>query len=266
MSTRLAMLCAVLAVGASCMPSAHAQGSAQKDAAAARAFCLSPAFRKLSCAYNGLMGADEAKATTANSCPLCGTVFAALPEPSTLPKVVTGHISYDQYASSLVSLACKGDAVVRSVFNYTKFDDSAAPAGGGKECAYASLAPGTPDVKSTPIVRCQLELPAGPEPEAVRATRAKEGRCWKCDACSDGGGCPAAKGQWYSDSTVLSGLKGCSADFSKGYSPVLAGIHVNPNTAFLLAKFEICNGASCFNPAAEAAKRKAAKRCVNGVC
>jgi hypothetical protein len=163
-------------------------------------------------------------------------------------------------------LACKGDAVVRSVFKYTKFDDSAAPAGGGKECAYASLAPGTPDVKSTPIVRCQLELPVGPEPEAVRATRAKEGRCWKCDACSDGGGCPAAKGQWYSDSTVLSGLKGCSADFSKGYSPVLAGIHVNPNTAFLLAKFEICNGASCFNPAAEAAKRKAAKRCVNGVC
>ncbi|KIZ00532.1 hypothetical protein MNEG_7428 [Monoraphidium neglectum] len=270
MIARLALWCAVLAVGASCLPAARAQDdSAAKARAAVEAFCASPAFKKLSCAYNGVMGADEDAATTADISPFSGTMWAILPKPSELPKAINARDSYDQYWSSLVSLACKGDAVVRSVFKYTKFDDTRRPAS-SNNCAFASLDTEWADakdiVKTTPIVRCELELPAGPEPEAVRATRAKEGRCWQCTACGGGGGCPAKKGQWYSDSTVYKGLKGCDIDLSKGYSPIRASIHVNPGTSFELAKFEICNGASCFNPATEAAKLKAAKACVKGVC
>lgn len=34
----------------------------------------------------------------------------------------------------------------------------------------------------------------------------------------------------------------------------------------LLAKFEVCSGASCFNRGYEDAKAKGAKKCVKGLC
>lgn len=43
-------------------------------------------------------------------------------------------------------------------------------------------------------------------------------------------------------------------------------MNINPGTKILLAKFEVCNGPSCYDRAYEAAKLKGAKRCVKGIC
>jgi hypothetical protein len=76
----------------SCQTAARAQDdSAAKARAAVKAFCASPAFKKLSCAYNGVMGADEDAATTADISPFSGTMWAILPKPSELPKAINAR-------------------------------------------------------------------------------------------------------------------------------------------------------------------------------
>lgn len=53
--------------------------------------------------------------------------------------------------------------------------------------------PGTQYTEPSEVVRCKLQLPAGPEPEEARALKAREVDCVKCSSSY----CPAAEGTWY---------------------------------------------------------------------
>ncbi|KAI8471872.1 MAG: hypothetical protein J3K34DRAFT_505673 [Monoraphidium minutum] len=247
-----------------------------EDAKAAAAFCETPEFEALSCAHNGVIGLAEARATLQSQAPLAGTAYTPLPGQPDLPAVISGVDRYSQAHVDFASLTCAGPAVVRAVF---QLQAQGHERGGGplpngwRNCTSAGLRDleGAP---AAPVVRCELALPPGPEPEAARALASQEGRCFVCGLCSEGAGCPANTGQWYSDAFVTDVGAGCAgvgagcAGVGAGnrYSATRLGINVNPFTKLLLAKFEVCNGPTCFDPAYEAAKLKGAGRCVNGVC
>lgn len=79
---------------------------------------------------------------------------------------------------------------------------------------------------ASPVVRCELALPPSTGSEAERALRAKEGRCFLCTRCSEGGGCPSNVGTWYSDSYTTS-LSGCRLQDGK-YLAHRVGLNMNP--------------------------------------
>lgn len=143
----------------------------------------------------------------------------------------------------------------------------------GTSCTHFRLAngnvmPGSSDASLSPVIRCELQLPAGAGSEAERALRSKEGNCYRCELCSDGKGCPSKTGVWYSDSYIKS-LTGCGFDPNKGYAPPAAEMvfkYGYNDLKVLLAKFEVCNSASCFNQAYEGAKIRSAGSCVRGKC
>ncbi|KAI8471845.1 MAG: hypothetical protein J3K34DRAFT_505604 [Monoraphidium minutum] len=261
---RVALLFALLALGGSSLVAAEPEEySGVKDARGAVAFCKSPAFKAASCRYNGRVSAEEEAATLNNQCFLCGTAYAGLPPPESLPAVIEGVDRYSQSHIDAVSLACAGPAVVRSVFKILEIKCYDTEDRDSRNCSGIRLdAPSSPP--AGPLVRCELKVAPGPGSEASRALVTKEGRCFVCGLCSQGAGCPANIGQWYTETYVTS-FSGCAGvDTKKGYYANRIGFHVNPGYKFLLAKFEVCNGPSCFNPAYEAAKLKGAKRCVKG--
>lgn len=118
---------------------------------------------------------------------------------------------------------------------------------------------------TSPIVRCELELPSTGGSEEERALKANEINCWLCGRCDYGKGCPSGVGKWYSDSYTTM-VPGCDIDPAKGYEMRRAGININPHTTINLAKFEVCNSPGCFNAAYEQQKLKDAKPCIKGVC
>jgi hypothetical protein len=63
----------------------------------------------------------------------------------------------------------------------------------------------------------------------------------------------------------LAGCRGSPAALA-GFGDGRAVLVINAGVKVQLAKFEICTRPGCFDPAAEAAKLKGAKRCVNGSC
>jgi len=243
-----------------------AQGIFHADGAAAKQFCSSPDFRKLTC---GLVSKAEGDATTKNQCPLCGNAYRGLPDK--LPAEVAGVDRYYQFGVDVISLACKGPVVVRSVFKMLQEPAVRQQAGRqGTDCANVYIDHLTDKLVSkggqaSPVVRCELQLPATGGTEAERALAAKEGKCWLCGRCSEGLGCPSKKGVWYSDSYTTV-AQGCSFNALKGYQAHRVGMIINPGTKFLLAKFEVCNSAGCFDAEAEQAKFKAAKPCTKAKC
>lgn len=242
---------------------AHAQSDMRlKDAAAAKQFCASPDFKKLTC---GLVSDAENKATLQNQCALCGTLYSGLP--TSLPVEVSGVDRYNQQWVRPISLACQGRVVVRSVFKMLQEPEVIKQADwDGTDCTNSALEHiDEAGRDATPVVRCELELPAGAGSEAERAVKAKESKCWLCGLCSRGKGCPSGKGKWYSDSYTTTAT-GCNLDPSKGHVLHRAGFNINPRTKILLAKFEVCNSASCFDPAYEQQKLKSARECIKGVC
>jgi hypothetical protein len=80
---------------------------------------------------------------------------------------------------------------------------------------------------TSPIVRCELELPSTGGSEEERALKAKETKCWLCGRCDEGKGCPSGVGKWYSDSYTTT-VPGCEIDPAEGYQMRTAGIDINP--------------------------------------
>lgn len=238
----------------------------QEDGRSAKQFCSSPDFRKMTC---GFASDAEVEATIKKQCPLCGTLYRNLPDK--LPAEVTGVDRYNQWGIRLISLACKGPVVVRSVFKILEEPPvKQQPGWEGTNCTNSALV--QVDDKSvseggqaSEVVRCELQLGTSGGSEVERALAAKEGRCWQCGLCSTGKGCPSNKGTWYSD-TYTTVARGCSFDPQQGYEYHRSGININPFTKILLAKYEVCNSPGCFNAEAEQAKIKAAKACVKGKC
>lgn len=229
-------------------------------------FCASPAFKQLQC---GWASQSEQDATLGSQCLYCGTLFQV--PPKQLPATLTSHPSYNQYSTQVMSLACKGRVVVRSVFKITKQPPVAKTATlQGTDCTNSRLVyiedtSAAEGGAASPIVRCELQLPSGSGSEVERALRAKEVNCHVCDYCSTGAGCPSKAGVWYSDSFTTQAA-GCGFDPKKGYTAHRVGININPNTEVLLAKFEVCSSPNCFNQASEDGKLKLAKACKNGKC
>jgi hypothetical protein len=231
------------------------------DGPLAKQFCTSPGFKELKC---GLASEAEQAATLKNQCPLCGTLFRKLP--ATLPAEVSGVDRYHQFAVAPISLACKGPVVVRSVFKMLDEPPINKQAGwAGTDCTNSALVHVDETLDTAAVVRCELELPSSGGSEAERAVKGKEVNCYSCGLCSEGKGCPSAKGRWYSDSysTVA---RGCDFDESNGYVMHRVGFNINPRTKIQLAKFEVCNSAGCFDAAYEQQKLNAAKACVNAKC
>lgn len=173
----------------------------REDGRSAKAFCAAPSFQGLKC---GFASEGEVSATIKKQCPLCGTLYWGLP--SKLPaEVEGGDRSYNQYGVELLSLACKGPVVVRSVFKMLEEpaitpQEARSSAWGGTNCINSGLVLVDDELASkggaaSPVIRCELELPKnGSGDEAQRALRAKEGKCWICGLCSRGQGCPSGVG------------------------------------------------------------------------
>jgi hypothetical protein len=245
---------------------------AREDGRSVNALCASPTFKNLQC---GFASDDEIGATIKKQCPLCGTRFGTLPKKTQLPAEVKGGDQYNQYGTELFSLACKGHVVVRSVFKMleqpaTTPEEARSSGWDGADCSNSRMVLINDELISkggnaSPVICCELELPTIGGSNAERALKAKEGKCWVCDWCSEGGGCPSEVGKWYSDSCTTKAT-GCDFDPQKGYEFHRVGININPQTKILLAKFEVCNSPGCFDPAAEKAKQQAAQPCVKGKC
>ena len=91
-----------------------------------------------------------------------------------------------------LSLACTDKFIVRMVHKVLQKPDGSDK----RDCAQHKLMSGTFEGSASPLVRCKLELPAGPGSEDARAVRAKEKRCYICGYCSRGSGCPATVSSW----------------------------------------------------------------------
>jgi hypothetical protein len=168
------------------------------DAPSARAFCASPGFKSLKC---GWASEAELKATAARQCdgwPLeasdkirCSTHFKPTPAAGELPATVSGNPNgFIAYRGRALSLACKGPIVTRAVFKLL----SAPPGpGAARRAAHLNDWPLDGGAAAGPLIRCELRLVPGPEPEAERALKAKEANCATCTSDS----CPQKVGAWY---------------------------------------------------------------------
>jgi hypothetical protein len=251
---------------AACVWCSAACADSFDDAKDARAFCATPSFKQLPCGFTSLA---EEQATARSQCLYCGSVYIVAP--SQLPATIATESPYRQMAVRAISLACSGRVVVRSVFKITEQPPLNVPGVLGTGCTNFRLHngfnvfPGSDNPGAAPVIRCELQLPGGPGSEAERALRSKEVNCYRCELCSDGKGCPSKAGVWYSDSHIRT-VPGCSFDANRGYMPPTAEIALGAGVKVLLAKFEVCNSASCFNQSYEDAKAKSAKSCIKGKC
>jgi hypothetical protein len=182
---------------------------------------------------------------------------------------MNGHQSYTEWAARVISLACSGRVLVRSVFKITEQEPitlTTVLGLQGTSCTSSRLdTSATPNAADSTVIRCELQLPTGAGSEAERALKSKEVNCYKCGLCGEGLGCPSKTGVWYSD-TYTTNVSGCKIDAKQGYTARKAHININPGAKVLLAKFEVCNSARCFNQAYEDAKAKSAKACIRGKC
>jgi hypothetical protein len=154
--------------------------------------------------------------------------------------------------------------VVRSVFKV--LEQPPLSPSEGTNCTFAVLdrMGMATDPTASPVVRCELELPSSGGTEEQRALNAKEAICLICGSCPDKG-CPDQVGKWYSDSYTTV-ARGCDISEKDGYTAQRTGIEISPSTKYMLAKFEVCNTAKCFNAEAERAKQMAARACGKGKC
>lgn len=187
--------------------------------------------------------------------------------PDELPAELEGHDTYFQYGVKVLSLACKGPLVVRSVF---KVHEGMNLSYAGTNCSNAGLEDLGGGGNRSVVTRCELQLPETGGNETERALHAKEGRCWQCGLCSNGKGCPNRSGVWCSDSftTVASGCDFAPKDDSSHneYAAHKVGFFINPHTKVLLAKFKACNNPGCCNATYEQEKQRTAKTCELGTC
>lgn len=251
--------------------------------ATATAFCSKIDFAQLQC---GFATSAELKQTASgmlpSSCFYCNhagedqiaaasTSNAPVPQlPISWPESANkASPSNPQSLTQVISLACKGQVLVRTVFKNTvgtqqSIVQEAFRRPTQQDCSVVQLTTNN-QAKQPTVVRCELQLPQGPGSEAERAVKAKEGQCYICNSCESGGGCPAKSGAWYSDS-LLTTANGCGFDRSKGYQLQTVSIDVSAPGQIQLAKYDVCSSSSCFNQAYEAQKLKSAKACKNGKC
>eukprot|EP00878_Enallax_costatus_P000069 GHUV01000088.1.p1 GENE.GHUV01000088.1~~GHUV01000088.1.p1 ORF type:complete len:306 (+),score=51.82 GHUV01000088.1:143-1060(+) len=252
----------------------------------ATAFCTKPDFLELQC---GFASSDELKETAKGMLPSACThcnhagqdlvataevTYAAIPQQPILWPEAANKASpaNPQTLTQVISLACKGQVMVRTVFKHTigsgpthnVVTESYRLPQQYTDCSPVQLTTNGLKQQSA-VVRCELQLPQGPGSEAERAVKAKEGQCYICTSCEAGGGCPAKPGAWYSD-TVLTTETGCGFDPNTGYKLQTVSLTVSAPGQIQLAKYQACSSPGCFNQAYEAAKQKAAKACKNGKC
>lgn len=212
----------------------------------ARSFCSSPAFKKLTCG----LASDSEEEAAADSCIYCGTVNGIMPTKDKLPQELSSGSDFTLYSNTL-SLACKGRVVVRAVFKYVDLAGNCADQGGSRLITPGSDADSAGVKVVTGVVRCELQVPAGAG--ASSALSAPEGKCWRCSK----GMCPSKVGVWYSEVYTMS-VQGCDQKFdpTSGYDPLKVGLLVQPDQKVLVAKYEACSDAGCFDQAYEDKKYK----------
>jgi hypothetical protein len=122
---------------------------------------------------------------------------------------------YTQWAARVISLACSGRIVVRSVFKITAQTPITLQTVAGLQGTNCTASRLDADNPSNPadsaVVRCELQLPSGPGSEVERALKSTEVNCYTCGLCSEGSGCPSKTGAWYSD-TYTTTVSGCKFD------------------------------------------------------
>jgi len=242
------------------------------------AMCDSPSFKQQKC---GFMPVSEGKIVHApydnlvlGSMGTCCRGFDGVAfkenniveaEIKTYPDGTTGLSMSHNEARMTVSMACTGRFLVRMVFKVLSQPKKSNPA--WKDCTFSRLSPGSFESSATPVVRCELELPSGSGSEDARAVAAKETKCYICNLCMDGGGCPATAGKWYSDTFMASSQSSCD-DVRSGKltSKRWDRIHLSIGSTFKMPKFEACSDPSCFDRAYEENKLKRAIKCTNGIC
>jgi hypothetical protein len=197
----------------------------------ALAYCRSPEFRRATCGwasddeYNKILG--NAYSGRYRSGSLYGNKLDQLPDEM-------GASNMFWFGWQVVSLACKGPLVSRMVYQVR--DDTrigtALSLGGSR----ASDTLGTIGVNAQNRIRCDLVLPSGTSgPEG--AVRAREVNCRTCETLTKPG-CELVKGKWYSD-TVAFESRGCAGLASGKYLPITPFVLSNPDSNYLLAKFEV---------------------------
>jgi hypothetical protein len=188
-----------------CASAAHAQAQQVSparrayiaDAHAVKAFCASPEFKSLQC---GWASEKELKLTAKNQCagrPAVGMWDIKCDAggklvPDKLPAVLTGPSDYVR----ALSLACKGRIVVRAVYKLLSAPERYNPYLSNRPAGALYAPPGYGSVRDSAsrLVRCKLQMPAGPEPEEARALKAKEVDCVECSSVIY---CPQEVGTWY---------------------------------------------------------------------
>lgn len=175
-------------------------------------------------------------------------------------------------SAQIISLACTGRVVVRSVFQIVSVEPwRSAAAAKGNACPFATLVALVPQYGGPePVVRCELELPLGKEPDWQRALRSKEVNCRVCASCMlypnfgpypTSSNCSRKVDQWYADSYTTT-VNPCPPLASGGfYLPNIPRIDVEPGVVAKVAKFEVCQDPSCFNMTYEGAKLARAQQC-----
>ena len=188
----------------------------------AMAFCDSPNFPK-TCGFLEQMNNPKEKDVANSVCTYCGTVWTLLPKRP--PVTVTGHVSYWQYLSQTISLACRGPTRATTVFK--KVD------GARDDCFKLDGLP-TSNLTSSNITRCELILSESYENEDEAAINGREINCVPCSTCQPGT-CPLEKGTWYKDTVEFTIPDECPPSSE----PLPVSIIVDPQMVVRLAAFDI---------------------------
>lgn len=203
----------------------------------------------------GLMSEDEFQAVYAGIPVYAGTMYNVMPVGKKLPDDISVGNSF-QYFRAPIALGCQGKVLVRAVMKIVKQP---------KWWLTVSGVRLVPTDTSSKVVRCFLELPKGEGSEYERVLKSKETKCYVCERGDKNTGCPSQEGAWFSD-VYITQLDGCGFDRSKGFNLPLADLAVNPGYTAIVAKFEVCNDAGCFNQAYEEKKIANALPCSEQKC
>ena len=190
-----------------------------------RKFCKSPRFKRLKCGFITPNSAEYNQTITrSDTCVPCGTVYWGpqyYGEMGAPPETISIRAD-DAYGGRLavrvVSLACRGEVVIRMVYKIEKFEPTTLPGGPNwlKEQSFNTAVTywdSSDGAVPTPNVRCSLVLPKGYPNELKAAVHSKEVDCKKFFRVPIGKG-PRTMlkvGTWYSGKKKISrrGRRAC---------------------------------------------------------
>ena len=193
------------------VPDADAAAATPTYKSAVQKFCKSPRFKRLKC---GFITPDSAEynqtITRSETCVWCGTVYwgEMQPAPTRVSDPVTD--GYGRLAGRVVSLACKGNLVIRMVYKIEKYEPTTIPNGPNRleeqsfDAAAAHWQPSDGSA-NTPNIRCSLVLPKGYSNEVKAAVHSKEVGCKNFHRVPVGKGPGALMkiGKWYSGKKTI---------------------------------------------------------------